>query len=258
VYEQDLKGKVAFITGAGGGIGRAIALRLVREGCHLAIMDLDRSGAEDTARSARSAGGKAVVLQGDVAESADVARCVRSAEDELGGLDLLVNNAGVLPIGSVQDTSEEEWRRTFRVNVDGVFHCCKAVSPAMVRRRQGRIINIASWFGKTGKPYNAAYCATKFAVIGFTQSLAQELAAHRVTVNAICPGTVTATAMRERADETLKRLGLPTSKERESGIPLGRLCLPEDVARVAAFLASGESAYMTGQAINVTGGLWMH
>ena len=258
MYEKDLKGKVAFITGAGGGIGRAIALRLAGEGCAVAIMDLDRAGAEDTARSARAAGVKAAALQGDVAESTDVARCVRAAQEELGELDLLVNNAGVLPIGTVQDTSEEEWRRTFRVNVDGVFHCCKAVSPAMVKRRQGRIINIASWFGKIGKPYNAAYCASKFAVIGFTQSLAQELAAHGVTVNAICPGTVTATAMRERADETLQRLGLATSKEREAGIPLGRLCLPDDVARVAAFLASGESAYMTGQAINVTGGLWMH
>ncbi len=128
----------------------------------------------------------------------------------------------------------------------------------MVARRSGRIINTASWFGKIGKPNYSAYCASKFAVIGLTQSLAVELAPLGVTVNAVCPGTIVGTRMRDAADAKSIEQGLPTAKERESLIPLGRVGVPDDIARVVAFLASDESSYMTGQAINVTGGLWMH
>lgn len=257
MYEQDLKGKVAFVTGASGGIGRAIALRLAQEGCSIVVMDLNVAGAEETLKSARSHEVEGLAVEGDVSRSEQVQRCVEAANEHFSRIDILVNNAGILRIAPVLEMEAEDWKRTFEVNVDGVFNCCRAVAPQMVARGKGRIINIASWFGKRGQPYNASYCASKFAVIGFTQTLALELARHFVTVNAICPGTVTATDMRTEADATLQRYGLPTSKERESGIPLGRLALPDDMARMAAFLASDESAYMTGQAINVTGGLWL-
>ena len=141
--------------------------------------------------------------------------------------------------------------------MDGVFHCCKAVVPLMKQQGSGKIINTASWFGKTGKPHYGAYCASKFAVIGLTQSLAMELAPLRINVNAVCPGTIVETGMRDVADRRSIEQGIPTAKEREATIPLGRVGLPDDIARVVAFLASDEAAYMTGQAINVTGGLWM-
>jgi NAD(P)-dependent dehydrogenase (short-subunit alcohol dehydrogenase family) len=128
----------------------------------------------------------------------------------------------------------------------------------MKQRRSGRIINLASWLGKTGRPFNSAYCASKFAVIGLTQSLAHELAPSQVTVNAICPGLIVETGMREYAEAEGKKFHLPPAMERETTIPLGRVGLPEDMARLVAFLASDESRYMTGQSINVTGGLWMN
>jgi NAD(P)-dependent dehydrogenase (short-subunit alcohol dehydrogenase family) len=127
----------------------------------------------------------------------------------------------------------------------------------MMERRWGKIVNTASWFGKTGHAGYSAYCASKFAVIGLTQSLAREVAPHRINVNAVCPGTIVETGMREEADKESVRQGLATAKQREGNIPWGRVGLPDDIARVAVFLASNEAEYMTGQAINVSGGLWM-
>lgn len=254
----DLGGKSALVTGAASGIGRAIARRLAKEGCDIAILDLDRAGAEEVAGLVRDMGRRAVVQGADVADLAQVEAGVGACMNALGKIDILVNNAGILRISTLVEMSPADWRDTFRVNVDGMFHCCKVVLPQMIARRHGRVINIASWIGKSGQPYYAAYCASKFAVIGVTQSLAREVAADNITVNAICPGLVVETAMRDRAEADSKRLGLALAAERESTIPLGRLALPEDVAPVAAFLASEEAAYMTGQAINATGGLWMH
>ena len=153
---------------------------------------------------------------------------------------------------------EGDWRATFRVNVDGVFFCCQAVLPRMTAQGRGNIVNLASWSGKSGAPYFGAYCASKFAVIGLTQSLAREVAAAGIRVNAVCPGIVAGTDMRADVDEAARRLGRPTGADRLGLIPLGRLAEPEDVARVVAFLVSEEAGYMTGQEINVTGGLWMH
>jgi len=171
---------------------------------------------------------------------------------------VLANNAGIISVGLLEDITVEEWRNVFRVNVEGVFHCCKAVVPHLKARGAGRIINTASWFGKIGKPHYAAYCASKFAVIGLTQSLAMELAPLGINVNAVCPGTIVDTGMRTVADRRSAEQGIPTAKEREAAIPLGRVGLPDDIARIVAFLASDEACYITGQAINVTGGLWMH
>jgi NAD(P)-dependent dehydrogenase (short-subunit alcohol dehydrogenase family) len=173
-------------------------------------------------------------------------------------VDLLVNNAGICRLGAIVDFADADWHATFRVNVDGVFFACRAVLPHMLARGRGGIVNIASWSGKAGAPYFGPYCASKFAVIGLTQSLAKEVAGRGVRVNAVCPGIVAGTEMRARVDRESRELGRPTSTDRIGWIPLGRLAEPEDVAGVVAFLASDDARYMTGQAINVTGGLWMH
>jgi NAD(P)-dependent dehydrogenase (short-subunit alcohol dehydrogenase family) len=231
----------ALITGAASGIGRAVALRLASEGYVVAACDIDASAA----------------YRIDVGRNDDVVSLVAAVERDCGPIDVVVNSAGILRMGLVTDITPEDWAQTFRVNVDGVFHVCRAVLPGMQVRKAGAIVNIASWFGKVGKPHFAAYCASKFAVIGLTQSLAMEVAMLGIRVNAVCPGTIAGTRMRDVADDGARRLGLPTAAERESAIPLGRAGRPEDVADVVAFLLSRKARYMTGQAINVTGGLWL-
>jgi NAD(P)-dependent dehydrogenase (short-subunit alcohol dehydrogenase family) len=176
----------------------------------------------------------------------------------LGPIDLLVNNAGLCRLGAIAEFPEADWRATFRVNVDSVFFCCQAALPHMLARGRGNIVNIASWSGKAGAPFFGPYCASKFAVIGLTQSLAKEVAAQGIRVNAVCPGIVAGTEMRAQVDAEARALGRPTSTDRVGWIPLGRLGEAEDVAGVVAFLASDDARYMTGQALNVTGGLWMH
>lgn len=254
----DLTDKVALVSGAATGIGRSIAVRLAEEGAHVAIMDVNEAEAGKTAELVERAGRKAEFVRTDVGDYAQVQKAVDGFIRSLGAIDIAVNNAGIIRVGSIEQIPVEDWQEIFRVNVDGVFHCCKAVVPHLVQRGSGKIINTASWFGKTGKPGYGAYCASKFAVIGLTQSLAMEMAPHRINVNAVCPGTIVETAMREEADRESVKQGMLTAKQREAGIPLGRVGLPDDIARVVAFLASDQAAYMTGQAINVTGGLWMH
>jgi NAD(P)-dependent dehydrogenase (short-subunit alcohol dehydrogenase family) len=183
---------------------------------------------------------------------------VAAATEALGPVRLLVNNAGVVGLGPLADFSEQDWRKLFRVNVDGVFFCCQAVLPGMLARNQGSIVNIASWNGKLGAPNFGAYSATKAAVISITQALAREVAAMGVRVNAVCPGIIAGTSMREQVQLEGKAYGLPPASDRAKTIPLGRLGTPEDIAEAVAFLASEQASYMTGQSINVTGGLWLH
>lgn len=253
-----LDGRAALVTGAASGIGRAISVRLAREGCDVGVLDLNRAGAEETAALVTREGRSAKVIAADVSDYDQVSAAVADVIGTFGKLDLLYNNAGIVRVGSLAETSIEEWNAVFRINVNGVFHCCKAAVPHMIERRAGRIINTASWFGKIGKANYGAYCSSKFAVVGITQSLAAELAPHKINVNAVCPGTIIETGMRDEADRMSVAQGLPTAKQREASIPLGRVGYPDDIARVAVFLASDEASYMTGQAINVTGGLWMH
>jgi meso-butanediol dehydrogenase / (S,S)-butanediol dehydrogenase / diacetyl reductase len=253
-----LDGKTALVTGAALGIGRAIAVRLAQEGADLMLFDINEAQAERTARMVLGAGRRCVVVGGDVGDYAQVKGAVDDCVRRFGAIDIVVNNAGISPMATIAETSPEEFRNVFRVNVDGVFHGCKSVAPHMTARGSGKIINISSWFGKIGQHSFGAYCASKFAVIGLTQSMAKEMAEHGVNVNAVCPGTIVDTGMREEADREAIRLGRRTAKEREANIPLGRVGVPEDISRVVAFLASEESDYMTGQAINVTGGLLMH
>ncbi|MBB3770158.1 NAD(P)-dependent dehydrogenase (short-subunit alcohol dehydrogenase family) [Angulomicrobium tetraedrale] len=253
-----LDGRIALVTGGAVGIGRGIATRLAQEGCDVAILDLDLAGAEETAAMVRAAGRRALVRGVDVADADAVAAAVEEIKTALGPIDIAINNAAITGVGKVVDIEPAAWRRMFAINTDSVFHVARSVLPDMIARRNGRIVNIASWFGKIGKPNYAAYSASKAAVIVFTQALAAEVAPLGINVNAVCPGSIVGTKMRDDADRLSREQGLPTAKEREHLIPLGRVGAPDDIARVVAFLASDESSYMTGQAINVTGGLWMN
>jgi NAD(P)-dependent dehydrogenase (short-subunit alcohol dehydrogenase family) len=249
---------VALITGAGTGIGRAIALRLARDGWGIAINDVEPGRAAAVAAELTATGARCAAVVADVGDREGARRMVAEAIGALGAVDLLVNNAGLCRLGAVAEFPEADWRATFRVNVDGVFFCCQAVLPHMLSRGRGNIVNLASWSGKAGAAYFGAYCASKFAVIGLTQSLAKEVAARGIRVNAVCPGIVAGTEMRAQVDAASRVLGRPTSTDRVGWIPMGRLAEPGDVAGVVAFLVSDDARYMTGQAVNVTGGLWMH
>jgi len=197
----------------------------------------------------------------DVRSSEDVDEVVRAVEREVGPIDVLVNNAGVIDVEALLEATDESFERVFSVNCFGTFRCSRAVGRRMAERRRGRIINVASIAGKEGRPLFAAYAASKAAVINLTQSFALALAPYNVTVNAVCPGIVT-TAMWETLDERLSELegiepGKPLERRLRS-IPLGREETPEDVASLVSFLASADSSYMTGQSINVDGGLMFH
>ncbi len=250
---------LAIVTGAANGIGKAIAQRLAAEGCKVVLWDIDAAALGRTGIELREKGSEASTQVVDVSELDAVSAATKSIVAEFGASpDILVNCAGIGRVASILNGSPQEFDETMRVNVRGTYNCCFTVVPLMTARKSGSIINIASWFGKSGRPMSLAYCASKFALIGMTQSMAIDLACHGIRVNAVCPGTIANTVMRERADEEATAKGLPPSTERVHLIPLGRLGYPEDVAKAVAFLISDEAAYMTGQSLNVTGGLWMN
>lgn len=255
---MSVKERVALVTGAASGIGLAVALRLARAGYDVAVADVDVTGAEAAAKRLQEGGGRAAAIRCDVGDREAVFRAVDEASRTIGDVDVLVNNAGIARLGPLASFAEKDWRELFRVNVDGVFFCCQAVLPRMTARRRGSIVNVSSWNGKLGAPNFGAYSATKAAVISLTQALAREMAGSGIRVNAVCPGIVANTAMREAVERQGRAFGLPPSEERAKTIPLGRLAQPEDVANAVAFLVSDDAAYMTGQAINITGGLWLH
>lgn len=258
-----LPGKSAVITGAARGIGRGIAERFAREGASVAICDIDAAAARDTEAALRARHGPAVcAIEVDVADRAGVLAMAESVTRRFGRIDVLVNNAGISKVVPFAEMDEALWDATLDVNLKGAFLCCHAVLPQMAAQGSGRIVNICSQSGKRGNAQYAAYCASKFGLIGLTQSLAQEYAALGITVNAICPGVVMTDLWRspDMLDAYAAKRGLQTEEVEgylRRRIPLGRLCTPEDVASVAAFLASDESGYMTGQALNATGGAEM-
>jgi len=247
-----LNGRVGLVTGAGGGIGREIARRLAGEGMSVAV--LDRVGAAAQAVAAEIGG---LAVAADVTSEEEVGGAVDTVLAAFKQIDLLVNNAGIAWMGPALEMPLEVLQAMLRVNVEGVFIMSRAVLPHMIARRSGSIVNLASWAGKTGNAYFAGYSASKFAVIGLTQALAREMAPHGIRVNAICPGIVVDTAMRTAIEAQQRRYGLPETAEREKSIPIGRVSVPDDVARIAAFLASDEASYMTGESINLSGGLLM-
>lgn len=276
--------KVAIVTGAGGmrGIGRAIALRLARDGADVALVDIKRppeqlppeevranwQGIESVAAEIRALGRRALPSYTDITDSAQVDRMVSATLAELGRIDILVNNARAI-IGRsdlVANMEESEWDHTMAVNAKGTFLCCRAVARYFLKQGiKGKIINISSLAGKRGEVGRSAYCASKFAVNGFTQSLALELAPYGVTVNAVCPGAVDTGRFSLREKLAAEREGMDYEEyerrrieRRAKEIPLGKVATPEDIANMVAFLASPKADHITGQAFNVNGGEVMH
>ncbi|MEL3892023.1 SDR family NAD(P)-dependent oxidoreductase [Ferrovibrio sp. MS7] len=257
MYEYS--GDVAVVTGAASGIGKSIAQRLAKEGCKVALWDVDATGLEALAGELSGQGATVSVGKVDVSDLAAVRAAAAKLRNEFGAAPrILINGAGIGQVASIIDGTPEDFDYTMQVNVRGTFNCCHTMVPMMIESGGGRIINIASWFGKSGRPMSLAYCASKFALIGMTQSMALDLAKSGIRVNAVCPGTITNTRMREQADAEALAKGLPPAAERVHLIPLGRLGQPQDIANVVAFLVSEQASYMTGQSINVTGGLWMN
>ena len=273
----NLEGTVAFVTGAGGehGIGRGIALRLAQEGADVVVTDISAKPYADSGWGGLAAvqaeieglGRRALALTCDVADAASVGSSMQKALEKLGRIDILVNNAGARAAGDrvpVVDLPEEEWDRVLAVNLKGTFLCSQAAARHMLARGGGgRIISISSTAGKRGVARFAAYCSSKFGIIGFTQSLAQELAPHGVTVNAICPSLTTTERIGHMAS-VLSDPALPLEEATDSllsrslaGTPIGRLASPKDIARTVAFLASDEADFLTGLAIPVAGGTMM-
>ncbi|MFL5284787.1 MAG: SDR family NAD(P)-dependent oxidoreductase [Rhodopila sp.] len=256
---MNLANQVALVTGAGQGIGRASALALAEAGAHVVVADIAREHADATADTIASAQRRALAVQADVGDLREIDRMVRETLDRFGQIDILVNNAGVTRRADIMDLTEADWDRIHRVNAKGVFFCLQRVAREMIPRRSGRIINIASVAGKGyAGASNAAYAASKGAVISLTKLAALQLARHNININSICPG-VTRTAL---SDANLKvraqQEGVSIEemeRRRAEAIPLKRANDPEDIAAMVVFLASSGARNITGQSFNVDGGL---
>ncbi|HUN24373.1 MAG TPA: 3-oxoacyl-[acyl-carrier-protein] reductase [Anaerolineales bacterium] len=243
-------GKVALVTGASRGIGRAIAERLAGEGAKVAInYARDADGAQAAVSAITANGGNAIALQADVSNFVAAETLVAETIKALGGLDILVNNAGTTRDQLIMRMSEEDWDEVIRTNLKSAFNCCKAVTRPMMRSRKGRIINISSVSGVAGNAGQTNYAASKAGMIGFTKSLARELASRNITVNAIAPGFVP-TKLTIDLPEELRTATL-------AQIPLNRWGTPDEIAAAVAFFASDEAGYITGQTLNVDGGMVM-
>ena len=240
---------MALVTGAAQGIGKAIALLLARNGAELVVSDINLEKAEETAKEIRAIGPKAMAVKVDVANWSDVERMVTGILEKLAKIDILVNNAGITRDKLILRMTEEDWDAVLGVNLKGTFNCTKAVVRHMAKQRSGKIVNIASVVGEMGNAGQANYSASKAGVIGLTKTIAREYAQRGINVNAIAPGyieTPMTEALPEKAKEELRKL-----------IPMERLGKPEDVAEAVLFLVSEESSYMTGQVLNVNGGIYM-
>ena len=257
----DLKGCSVVVTGAGRGIGRAIALRLAEGGADLLVNDIEPEVADGVAREVRKRGGNAIVNSADVTDEGAVTAMVESVVRDLGKLDIMIANAGIHQTARLAETTVEDFVRIMQVNVLGVFLCAREAAKHMVKRGSGKIINAASVSGHRAGPYQLAYTTSKFAVVGMTQALARELGESGITVNAYCPGIVDTRMWANIDIEESKILGGPKGTALEQAlamVTLGRLETPDDVAGLVRFLASPDSNYITGQSINVCGGIHMY
>ena len=247
-----LAGKVALITGAAKGIGRAIAFGFAQEGVKVVIADIDYRAALNTSNEINDSGKAAFPIEMDVRNKKQVEEAVNQVIEKKGKIDILVNNAGVTGVTRIYNTSDEEWKRIMETNLAGVFYCCRAVIQDMIKRRSGKIINIASIAGKVGGGLlgSSIYAASKAGVIGLSKGMARELATYNINVNTIAPGSID-------TDITKKYM---TAQQREQSIkriPLGRRGKPEDIVGAAILLASEESSFITGATIDINGGVLM-
>ncbi|SCK31044.1 2-hydroxycyclohexanecarboxyl-CoA dehydrogenase [Variovorax sp. HW608] len=254
---RGLKGKTAIVTGAGSGIGRAIALRLGAEGVTVGVFDINPAGAGETVKSIESAGGKAIAVACDITDYAAVTDAVASFESQTGaGTDILVNNAGWDTPMPFLKTEEAFWKKVTAINWFGPLHMTHAVAKGMAARKSGRVVNIASDAGRVGSTGEVVYSGCKGATIAFAKALAREVARSNVTVNTVCPGPTDTPAM-----DAFVGTGVEGQKIRDAmvrGVPLGRIGVPDDYPGIVAFLASDDAAFITGQTISVSGGLSMH
>jgi len=244
-----LKDKVALVTGASRGIGRAVAVELARAGADVAVnYAASEEAAKEVAREIESLGRRAFLVKFDVADPFAVAEGVKAVEEAFGRIDILVNNAGITRDGLLVRMKDEDWERVLSVNLKGAFLVTKAVLPGMMKRRDGRIINISSVVAFSGNPGQTNYAASKAGLVGFSRSLALEVARRGITVNVVAPGyieTDMTAALPEKAREALL-----------SQVPMGRAGTPEEVAHAVVFLASDKASYITGTVLHVNGGLW--
>jgi sorbitol-6-phosphate 2-dehydrogenase len=258
--EPKFKGKVAIVTGGAQGLGEAISLRLAKEGCKVVIADIKREGIEETEQRIKALyGSETMGVVADVSKEADVQNLVEETVSRFGHLDIMVSNAGILIAQPVDEFPAEKWLKVLEVNLYGFFLCCKHAARVMKAQGSGAIIQINSKSGKKGSYKNSAYAATKFGGIGLTQSVALELAEYGVRVNAICPGNMLDSPL--WVDSLFKQYARTRNMTVEEvrqfyidQVPMKRGCTYDDVCNVLVFLASDQSSYMTGQAINVTGG----
>ena len=258
-----LEGKVALVTGGGRGLGKAISLRLAREGARVAVADIDGEAAERTCQDVRQGGGDSAAIQADVGDLDQIDRMVRETLDVFHALDILVNNAAVTRACHVMDIDEALWDGIHRVNAKGAFFCMQKVAREMIRLgKGGRIINMSSVAGK-GFPggSNAAYAAAKAGIIAMSQLATHPFAQHDINVNSICPGAVRTPMLQATTSDRAAAEGVSVEemmRRAEASIPLGRIIEPEDIAEMAVFLAGPGGRNITGQAFNVDGGVLMH
>jgi len=244
---SQLQGNVALVTGGARGIGRAIVLELASRGADVIVTDIDQTGAEKTASEAAALSVKTFAVSGDVSNADDVAGMITKSMDVFGKIDILVNNAGITRDNLLMRLTEEDWDLVLKVNLKGAYLCTKSILRPMMKNRRGKIINIASVVGIMGNAGQSNYAASKAGLIGFTKSIAKEVGSRNIQVNCVAPGFIE-TEMTKKLNEDVKKAFLDS-------IPLRRAGSPEDVARVVAFLASSDADYITGQVINIDGGM---
>jgi 3-oxoacyl-[acyl-carrier protein] reductase len=241
--------RVAFVTGASRGIGRAIALSLCRSGFDIVVASPEIEKNEEVAEEIRACSGEAMTVNLDVTSADSVKAAFAKALADKTRIDVLVNNAGITRDGLAVRMKPGDWDLVLRINLDGAFRCCQAVLPAMMRNRWGRIINIASVVGQAGSAGQANYAASKAGLIGLTKALAQEMASRNITVNAVAPGYIDTDMTKVLPEEVRAKI--------LAAVPLGRMGKPEDIANAVKFLAGEDAAYITGQVLAVNGGMYM-
>jgi len=259
--EGQLTGEVALVTGSGAGNGEAIAKKLAEMGARVAVNDIDEKKAESVGKDIQSSGGEVLVTVGDATKQEDVKEVAEKANQEFGKVDILVNNVGLFEAIKFTEMKMDDWKRYMALNLDSMYMYTYEILPGMLERGHGRIVNISSDAGKSGYSELVAYSAAKHGVVGFTRGLAKEVAGDGINVNAVCPGYIETDMHWAFLDQWAKATG-KTSEEIEeeaiAGIPLGKFGQPEYVAEVVGFLVSSATEWMTGQAINISGGLETH